>query len=217
MKHNISTYWLWLVTVALLGLIGCVWIKNAGEQRSLTVVDGVQLKHQNAITLSQDYDSDSLEIMGETLSLELQGIKEPKVHIRISYMEYLPGDATVYLAKGKITSRTKSGKPVAICSIMGNIPEGLNLDIKNGTGSAMLTALKGNQNVNITTGTGSIDVIDSRFTCLNAKTGTGSIGLKDSNVQEVKVKTGTGNINLSKSTISKRDFYVGTGKIVEEN
>jgi hypothetical protein len=184
MKHNYFTYWLWFPTVLLLGLLGCVGTHKADAALGGTKVNGVWLQYQNAATIVQDCDTDSIEILGGTLSLDLHGTPEPGVNLQVSYMEYLPGDATIYLENGKISSGSKSGKPVAINSITGSIPEGLSLAVNNGTGKAKLTALKGNQSVSINIGTGSIDVIDSRFNSLFVKTGTGSVGLKNSSVHE---------------------------------
>jgi DUF4097 and DUF4098 domain-containing protein YvlB len=179
-------------------------------------MDGIRLKYDNAMSLSGKYDLPSLEILGGTLSVSLKGRADSDMSLAIKYKEYEPGDATVYFSDGKIQTKSKSGKPVSIYNITGDIPEHLGLNIKTGTGDIELTGLKGLQKITIKSGTGDLDVTGSNFGTLSVKTGTGSITVRDSKIEAASIKLGTGDIILDNSFVNQQEFSTGTGKIIQK-
>ncbi len=202
-----------LISFAMLILTAC---HMTIESQNSTDLDGVKLKYDNAISLSSKYDLPNLEILGGTLSVSLKGHAVSDMSLAIKYKEYEPGDATVYFSDGKIQTKSKSGKPVAIYDITGDIPEHLELSIKSGTGDIELSGLKGRQNIAINSGTGDLELIGSSIGTLSVKMGTGSITLSDSQIDAVSIKTGTGDLILNNSIINQQDFSTGTGKIIQK-
>lgn len=180
-----------------------------------SVVDGIRLKYDNAMTLSRTYDLPNLEIPGGILSADLKGRAGKNMVLEIKYHEYEPGDATVFIADGKIQTRSKSGKPVSLYKITGSIPENLGLTIKSGTGRIELADLNGRQNISIDSGTGNIELRRCSIEKLSVDTGTGSVTLSDNRIDQVSVETGTGNLILNNNLINKQDFDSGTGKIIK--
>lgn len=181
-----------------------------------TIVDGIHLKYENAVNLSQTYSGDSLEIEGGTLTVDVKGNPEPKVNLQINYMEYAQGDATLSITDGKIAANTKSGKPIAITSIVGTIPNHLSLNISSGTGSISIADIANSGSASINTGTGEVDVTQCQLNVLVINTGTGAVTLQNSKIAKADVSTGTGDIILKNSQVEKRNFSMGTGDLIEE-
>lgn len=200
---------------SLFMLVGCT-VMDGRSSDGWTEVQGVRLKHENTVKLSQSYPHSSLEIEGGTMSIELKGQLSPSLDLTVTYMEYEPGDATIYVDDNEISTRSKSGKPVAITSVTGRIPEHLNLEIDLGTGDAFLTNLNNAKHIEIETGTGAVKISNSRIQKLDVDTGTGRVSLQGSTIEHAVVKTGTGDIVLSQSQITKRDFHTGTGKVHDD-
>lgn len=232
MKKVVFIYRAILSLVLLLPLTACICSKCGDNCEKGIRVNGVLLKYENSVSISQGYEDNSLDIKGGTLSVDLIGYSKPQADLKIEYWEYEPGDATILLNKGKISWESKSHKPVSLTSINGNIPEGLNLTIESGTGETKLNSLKGNQSISIDTGTGKTEVSNSQFdkleidsgtgsvtvfsTSINncsIDTGTGSVSIKNSVIEDAEIETGTGNIILEKSKINKQNFMTGTGKV----
>ena len=200
----------------VLFLSGCICGKYDSNDKGVKV-NGVALNHKNEVTLSERYNYDYLIINGETLSLSITGHSEPKINLQIQYWEYKPNDAKFNLKNGKLSYETKSGNPISLISITGNIPENLNLDIETGTGKTTLTNMRGNQTISIDAGTGSILISDSKLKKFSAKTGTGSIIIDNSNINTTLVESGTGSVHLIKSNIDTASVETGTGNIILEN
>ena len=202
-----------LLSLMLLVLSSChISIRSKND----TVTNGIRLEHENETSLSGEYDLSNLEIMGGTFSASLRGRADSDMTLTVKYKEYEPGDATVYISDGKIQTKSKSGKPVSIYNINGDIPEHLGLDIKTGTGDIELTGLKGRQKITIKSGTGDLDVTGSNFGTLSVKTGTGSITVRDSKIEAASIKVGTGDIILDNSSVNQQEFSTGTGKIIQK-
>lgn len=211
-----------LVSLIFMALAACKgssgYFKDVVDNKTLNsvMVDGIPLQHKGEVSFNESYPSGKLELSEGTTFAELSGTPEKKVNLQVSYLEFQPGDASFRLSGGKILAETKSGNPVAITRISGNIPEKLDLDIELGTGSIKLNNLKGSQNLRLDTGTGSIIISDSDLVKIIADTGTGSVSLKNCRISEAEINTGTGNIILEKSEVANRNFNTGTGKVIEK-
>lgn len=194
------------------------YFKDVVDNKTLNsaVVDGVPLNHKAETTLQEKYSYGSLELEEGSLFAELSGMPEQKVDLKVSYLEFQPGDATLSLSDGKIMAESKSGNPVAITRVSGSIPENLSLDMELGTGSVKLSKLKGSPAVEVDTGTGSVILTDCSLDKLEAQTGTGSVSLTRCQINSAEIESGTGDIILEKSQVSKREFSSGTGKVIEK-
>lgn len=190
-----------------------------GETRSINgefVVDGTILKFENTVNLAEEYALKDLELEGGTMDVDLQGDDVPKINLQIKYREYSPSDATIYIENGKITAKTKSGKPMAITNISGIIPNQLNVNINTGTGKVSISNLLKANTLKINTGTGKVDMIKCKINELMVNTGTGAVSLADCEVKQADIHTGTGDIRLQNTKVDKRNFSMGTGDLIEE-
>lgn len=214
----------------LFSIIGC----NIISTKEISM-GGFDPKYEGEQILEEAYNLPELTIKSGTTNIDLKGVNDSTVKLKIGFKEYKPGDATIYLEQGELKTKSKSGKPVWLTSIIGSIPENLNLKIDNGTGSLMLANMHNVDLLNFEWGTGTIDLQNIRSTQLVIDTGTGevnldrcvagtvrintgtsSVNLRDSYLKSAEVNSGTGNLNLINSTIATNDFRSGTGKLYQE-
>ncbi len=194
------------------------YFKDVVDNKTLNsvLVDGIPLEHKGEIGINDNYSSSRLEISQGTMFAELNGSPEAKVNLKVEYLEFQPGDASITLEDGELKTSSKSGNPVAITRISGSIPEKLGLNLEIGTGSVKLNNLKGNQIVNIDTGTGSIILNGCSLDKLSANSGTGNVSLSACKINSAEIDTGTGDIILQNSQVGKREFNTGTGKVIDK-
>ena len=223
-----------LILMMMLAIQACV-ISCDGVIDENSTVDGYKLEYEGQTTLAQTYTADTLEIESGIATIDLKGDSGSSLNLLIGYREYEPGDASISIQDGKITTSSKSGKPVLLTSIVGTIPANLNLKVESGTGSVALAQLSQSASVAIETGTGKVvlsDVqsksigIDTGTGAVNmdrclavsavVNTGTGSIYMSESYIEEAEVNTGTGSLNLKNSTIERQKFVSGTGKLHQD-
>jgi len=219
--RKLSNAFVILLLLFAFGLFSCKgsagYFKDVVDNKALNsiLVDGIPLEHKGEIRINENYSSNRLEISQGTMFAELNGSPENMVNLTVSYLEFQPGDATITLSDGELTATSKSGNPVAITRISGSIPDKLGLDLNIGTGGVKLSKLKGNQDVKIDTGTGSVILNGCSLEKLSAESGTGSVSLTTCQINMAEISTGTGDIILQKSQVVKREFDTGTGKVIE--
>jgi hypothetical protein len=215
-------------------------VKARVEQKS-------DLKYANTATLSAEWDSGLFRLREGVADVELAGQDRNTAELEVSYREYSPGDAVLSIQpwsgkekagkgnrKGSITWQTKSGRDILITSITGKLPQAVRLDLECGTGGFKLSGFEGAANLELRSGTGSIQVVgcgalsakletgtgdiladNCRIGALKAISGTGDIAIRGCVIEDAEFTAGTGDVDLQGSSITRRKFSSGTGTVTE--
>ncbi|MCB5280213.1 MAG: DUF4097 domain-containing protein [Candidatus Cloacimonetes bacterium] len=216
----------------IFGLFACyVSVDTQGK----SVVNNVVLEYENSTIVQQGYDLDQMMIDVSSGNVGLKGIPQKDITLKVSYMEYKPGDARIVFKNGELTYETKSGKPALITGIAGTIPQDIALTVDTGSGNVSIADMRSNKNLVLDSGSGSVTISDCQLQELVADTGSGDVALRESSVRTLvadtgsgdvtvsnsritnaEIDTGSGNIRLIGSEIISREFDTGSGKIIEE-
>ena len=223
-----------IILISIIGIQACE-VRSDGLPDKSIFEKSSELKYVGEQNLETAYKALEFTINAGTADIDLKGEPGSQIKLKIGYKEYAPGDAIISLEQGTLKTSSKSGKQVHITSIVGTIPENLNLTFENGTGKILLSNLRNAarlniesgtgdvelknvhiRNVDIETGTGKITMNDCVLEMADIETGTGSIYLNGSYVKTAEVESGVGSMYLKDSTIDKQTFESGTGKIHQE-
>lgn len=181
---------------------------------SFSSVNGVKLRHNGSITVSQAMVGDLLQLNLESATISLTGSDSDTAELLIGYREYKPGDASFRIDGSRLISHTQSGKPVLITSVDGSIPKALSLKASSGNGEVQISAMQGSQEISIDTGNGAMEADNCNAKKLVLDSGNGAILLNSCQADRVEVNTGNGAINITNSQIGFLAADTGLGDIV---
>ncbi len=233
MKRKFSARLIGGMFLIVFALSACIIVN---ENSNVVKVDGVELKYENQITISQAYDYDELMLDIGSGEINLNGRQSNQVELTISYFEFEPEDASLSLVDGGIKTSSKTNKPVLIRNITGNIPQNLKLEIDTGSGDLKIIGLKNSPLLSLDTGSGNVKVYESQIKRLVADTGSGDIMISkcqienlvadtgsgnlvmhDSKINLARANTGSGDIMLQDCEIGQREFSTGSGGVIERS
>lgn len=191
-----------------------VLTKLGVSDSTMVRVNGTELKYRGKVSLEVKTIPAKLSIDEGSADISLTGSATSQAVMEVSYYEYIPGDATVYLENNELKGKSKSGKPVLISNISGTIPANLSLAFELGSGDISLAALQNNPGIQLSTGSGDINIKQAAgWKDAALKTGSGDVTLELSQAGTVEAKTGSGDITVINSKMPVLSLSTGSGDI----
>lgn len=204
-----------LVAVSALHLTGCGFGTGVSVNSNHARKDGVRLEHKRTVTLDEPVAWQNIELHASAGPVDISAVADDRARLTVTFFEYEPGDAEVYLTETGIAARSATDKPVVIASINGTVP---NRPIKLDTGSGNIKA-RGFQDVDhviLRTGSGNAELLSvSGVATLKVDTGSGGLYIEGvSDIGSLKAGTGSGGIKVQNAaSIGSMKLWTGSGGI----
>ncbi len=199
-------------------ILGNGTIITTTKRISTASVNGIELKYTGKVTMQVTDTANGINIDESSADISFSGSEIKQTELQISYNEFKPQDATIYLENSTFKARSKSGKPVLIFRIEGVIPRNLKLNIKTDSGDINLTAMQDNPLVSLSSDSGDITIKQAKkWQQASAETDSGDIYFEINQVQNMQVKTDSGDLDISNSNISNLNATTDSGDIHLKN
>lgn len=196
--------------ITLLLLTACVEIHIDADDGDWdkVKVDGEVLENKRTIHLIEDKNYGKFDVDVHHGNIKLTGGSNYDLEIEV--YENVPDDVTLFIEKGILTGKTKSGDPYAIGKIAGTLPQNASIIIDNGAGNITIRDIQNeNATINIDIGAGNVDIRDCTVHEIDIDNGAGNFDIAYIRAEEIDIDVGAGNIDLNE--VISREIVCDTG------
>ena len=169
-------------------------------EKGVVYVNGVQLKYKKTIVINTNYaKSEKFTCKIGAGDVSTQGVDNDNLKVTVTYYEYKPDDAKVFIKNSSLGYKTKSGKEICIQNVEILLPNGKSFYVSSGSGDVFIKKVKNSNEVKLSTGSGDIKMSEvQNLNNLSLLSGSGDISSeKVTNIQRMRALTGSGTIAFS--------------------
>lgn len=185
------------------------------DEEGIIHINGIKLEHKREIHLEEHFSGNLIIFKTGSGDIDISGSKQDIVSLDIIIYEKESSDASVYLEKGMLKTKSNGGYPVYISSIKGTIPDNISVDFSTGSGDMIVSNLHNSERIILDAGSGNVHIKECEdIKCLNIDTGSGDISITNlRNLNELIVDCGSGDSKIYSTEIKNADFDTGSGDI----
>lgn len=188
--------------------------REVEERDGVFTVDDIELKHHRWVTVSGTVDDSSgstIELRTATGTIDVVSSGTASYELDVLLHSEMEGDGEVLLEAGRLVTRSVGDYMLFINEIRGQAPEGVDLRIGSGRGSASISGFAGGREIRMEVGMGGVRAQACKVSTLVIDAGMGEVSVEGVQGRELGLDAGMGNVDLLSVHFDHVDSDVGMG------